>query len=101
MKANPILRLLAVSLMTGFLLASAPPVQATLVRDNSGSSFWEREKKKEKEKEKEKEREREKDRGRKTTQMPEGGGRVLLALAAGALGGSVLVWRRRRRADVA
>jgi hypothetical protein len=95
MKWSSTLRLLAISLMTGFLVGSVPPVQATVFRDN-GSSFWE----KDKEKEKERERNRDKDPHKKPTQVPEGSGRVLLILAAGVLGGSVLVWRRQQRAKV-
>jgi hypothetical protein len=97
MKWSPTLRLLAISLMTGFLVGSVPPVQATVFRDN-GSSFWEKEK--EKEKERERDRDRDKDPYKKPTQVPEGSGRVLLVLAAGVLGGSVLVWRRKQRAKV-
>jgi hypothetical protein len=101
MKWSPTLRLLAISLMTGFLVGSVPPVQATVFRDN-GSSFWEKEKEKAKEKEKERERDRDRDKDpyKKPTRVPEGSGRVLLVLAAGVLGGSVLVWRRKQRAKV-
>jgi hypothetical protein len=98
MKTSPTLRLLAISLMTGFLLAGVPPVQATVFGDN-GTSFWQKEKEKEKEKERERERSRRDDKDKKPTRVPEGGGRALLILAAGALGGGVLVWRKRR-ADV-
>lgn len=92
MKASPILRLATVFLMAGLLWAGAPPLQATVVRNNN--DFWQTLKEKEKQKEKKEEQ------NKKRTQVPEGNGRVLLVLAAGALGGSVLVWRRQRRANI-
>jgi hypothetical protein len=102
MKWSPILRLVAVSLMTVSLIASTHPVQATVYRDD-GSSLLQ--KLKEKQKEIEKERERQKERSderdkKPRSTVPEGGGSALLVLAAGVLGGSVLVWRRKRRASV-
>jgi hypothetical protein len=102
MKWSPILRLAAVSLVTAFLVASTPRVQATVYRDD-GSSFLQRLKEKEIEIEKEREKlkERRDDRNKKpSSSVPEGGGRALLVLAAGALGGSVLVWKRKRRVSV-
>jgi len=102
MKRSQILRLVAVSLMTAFLVAGTPPAQATVYRDD-GSSLLQRLKERQKEIEKEKEEriERRDDRNKKpSSSVPEGGGRALLVLAAGALGGSVLVWRRKRRVSV-
>jgi hypothetical protein len=101
MKRKSILRPLAISLMTGFLLASVPAVHATVFRDDS-SSFWEKRREQEIEKEKERAREREKYRrdDKKPNSVPEGSSRALLILAAGALGGSVVVWRRKQRANV-
>jgi hypothetical protein len=101
-KWSPILRLVAVSLMTALLVASPLPAQATVYRDD-GSSLLQRLKEKEKEIEKEREKlkERRDDRNKKpSSSVPEGGGLALLVLAAGALGGSVLVWKRKRRVSV-
>jgi hypothetical protein len=102
MKWSQILRLVAVSLVTASLVVGTPPAQATVYRDD-GSSFLQRliERVREIEKEKEKLKERRDDKNKKpSSSVPEGGGRALLVLAAGALGGSVLVWRRKRRVSV-
>jgi hypothetical protein len=87
MKSRPALRLLAVSLMTVLLVTSAPPVRAAVVY-NRGHSW-------------EKHKDKDKDKGRETRQVPEGSAGALLILAAGALAGGVLVWRRKRSATVA
>jgi hypothetical protein len=86
MKYSTKLRLLAASLMTVLLLANAPSLQATALQD-SGPSFrvkhdkWEVKK--------------------KHTSVPEGSAGGILILAAGSLGGAVLIWRRKRRAIAA
>ena len=84
MKYRTRFHLLAASLMTVLLLANAPSLQATALQD-SGPSFrvkhpkWEKEYKR----------------------VPEGSAGGILILAAGSLGGAVLIWRRKRRAIVA
>lgn len=97
MKCCNHLRLLAISLLTVCLLAAVPPARATVSFD-SGNSLLE--KLKERAKEKAKEREKDGRRDDRRTQVPDGSDGALLVLAAGALGGGVLVWRRKQRANV-
>jgi hypothetical protein len=80
-------RLLAAALMTVLLVANAPSLQATALQD-SGPTFrvkhdkWE-------------------DKKKEYKRVPEGSAGGILILAAGSLGGAVLIWRRKRRAIVA
>lgn len=108
MKWSNHLRLLAVSLLSVFLLSGVPSVQAATFLDH-GNSLFEKlkqiQKERAKEREREREREREKkqrgdDRYQKRTDVPEGNSGAFLVLAAGALGGGVLVWRRKQRPNV-
>ena len=78
MKGNSILRLLAVTLIAASLGAGTPQMQAVVFNDHD-HSVWEKEKKK------------------KKVQVPEGNVGAILMLAAVALGGGVLVWRRKQR----
>ena len=98
MKWSNHFRLLAVCVLILFLLAGVPSVRAAISFDN-GSSLWEKLKEIEKAKAKERERERRKDDD-KRTQVPEGNGVAFLVLGAGVLGGGVVVWRRKLRANV-
>jgi hypothetical protein len=79
------LRLLAASLMTVLLLANAPSLQAVALQD-SGPSFRVKHDKWDK---------------KEYKRVPEGSAGGILILAAGSLGGAVLIWRRKRRAIVA
>jgi hypothetical protein len=89
-KGGTKLRLLAASLMTLLLLANAPSVQATAVQN--GPSFRLKHDKDSKEDKKER---------KEYKGVPEGSAGAILILAAGSLGGAVLIWRRKRRAIVA
>jgi hypothetical protein len=108
MKWSNHLRLLAISVLTGFLLSGAPSVQAATFLDHGDSLFQklkqiEKERAKEREREREKEREKKQkgdDRYQKRTDVPEGNSGAFLVLAAGALGGGVLVWRRKQRTHI-
>jgi hypothetical protein len=86
MKYRTKFHLLAASLMTVLLLANAPSLQATALQD-SGPSFRVKHDKWEDKKE--------------YKRVPEGSAGAILILAAGSLGGAVLIWRRKRRAIVA
>jgi hypothetical protein len=86
-------RLLAASLMTVFLLANAPSLQATALQD-SGPSFRVKHDKWEDKHDKWEDK-------KENKSVPEGSAGAILILAAGSLGGAVLIWRRKRRAIVA
>ena len=88
MKSSATLRLLAIALTTVLLTTSATTLRAMVVYDN-GLSFQEKEKEKEKEKH------------REHRLVPEGSAAAISILAAVALGGGVLIWRRKGRATVA
>jgi hypothetical protein len=87
-KWHTYLRLLAVPLLTVFLLAPAPLVEAA----NFPWPNYFRVKDKRKDND---------DKDRKKASVPEGSGSAALVLAATALGGGLLVSRRKRRAKVA
>ena len=89
MKWHTYLRLLAVPLLTVFLLAPVPLVEAA----NLPSLInYLRAKDKRKDND---------DKDRKKASVPEGSGSAALVLAATALGGGLLISRRKRRAKVA
>jgi hypothetical protein len=81
MKCSISLRLFAVLLMTVLLLANAPSVQAGRNGRNGRNG--------------------QNGQNGQPKSVPEGSAAAILILAAGALGGSVLVWRRKRPAIVA
>jgi hypothetical protein len=73
------LRLFAVPLMAGLLLASGPVVRAAVFQDSHNYS-----------------QDRDRDNKKKKKQVPEGSAGAILVLAAGALGGGLLLWRRKK-----
>jgi hypothetical protein len=83
MKWSTTLRLFASPLLAVLLLASVPSVRATVFQDTS-SSFRESDK-----------------NNKKKEQVPEGSAGAFLVLTVGALGGGLLVWRRKKRATAA
>ena len=100
MKWSNHLRMLAVSLVTAFLLSAAPSVQATTLMDH-GDSLLQKLKQIEEETEAEREKkQRGDDRDKKRTDVPEGTSGPFLVMAAGALGGALLVWRRKLSTNV-
>jgi len=83
------LRLLAAALLAVFLLAHAPLVEAASL-GWPVTYFRAKDKRKDND-----------DKGRKRASVPEGSGSAALVLAATAVGGGLLVSRRKRRVKVA
>jgi hypothetical protein len=88
MKLSATLRLLTIALTAVFLTTSATSLRAMVFHD---SDYHFREKEKDKHKDKDKE----------YRPVPEGSAAAISILAAVALGGGVLLWRRKGRATVA
>ena len=78
-------RFLVLPLMTILLLGSAPSVRAIALQDSSGHGRVNDDNEKK----------------RKKDQVPEGSTGAILVLAAGILGGGMLLWRRKKGASAA